>query len=128
MVHEATVKSVGQAPNKISLDKEDWRTFQVEYDFGSNLEEAVELFGEKVVFTTFHQQAVVKLQDVIRRAAASFVDNEIVWASEDAVQEAASAWKPSVGRVKKTKEDKALELIQSLSPEAREIILASLGQ
>ena len=36
--------------------------------FGSNLADAVEKFGEEVVFTTFHAQAVIKCQAAVRSA------------------------------------------------------------
>ena len=36
--------------------------------FGSNLADAVKKFGEEVVFTTFHAQAVIKCQAAVRSA------------------------------------------------------------
>jgi hypothetical protein len=88
-----------------------------EYDFGSNTQEAVELFGEEVVFSTFKAQAVVKLQSVMRSAAKAGKD----------VQEVVNAWKPGVARVRgKSPVEKALSAFGKMSPEEQQAFIASL--
>ncbi len=71
----------------------------VEYSFGENLAEAVELFGEDIVHAHFTAHAVVSLQSRMRSAAKQGQD----------VQEAISNWKPGqVTRRGKTPVEKAL--------------------
>ena len=43
------------------------RTVQFEKNFGSTVEEALELYGEKVVFSNFRQQVIIKCQAKVRQ-------------------------------------------------------------
>jgi len=72
------------------------RTVQVEYDFGQNLQEAIQKFGEDVIFTKFVQAAKIDLQAVLRRGIeAGKTDDEIAKLAEQ--------WKP--GLVVRTSKD-----------------------
>ena len=93
----------------------------VEYDFGSNLPEAVELFGEDVVFKRFKAAAVVDLQGVIRRNLKG--DNP---KTEEEIQEAVSEWKPGVQKARKSKQEKALDILGEMSQEEKDAFLAEL--
>lgn len=61
----------------------------VEYDFGANTAEAVELFGDDVVHTNFRGSSIVTLQENLRRWKESGL-------SSDGVQAKADEWKPGV--------------------------------
>lgn len=90
---------------------------EAEYDFGGNTEEAVKLFGEEVVFSTFKAQAVVKLQSIMRSAAKAGKD----------VAEVVAAWKPGVARVRgKTAVEKAISAFDKMSPEQQAQFIADL--
>lgn len=63
----------------------------VEYDFGSNLDEASEKFGPETVYEGFLAEAVISLQSIIRAAArAGKTDEETNTIVAD--------WKPGVSR------------------------------
>jgi predicted RNA-binding protein len=61
----------------------------VAYDFGDNLDQAVEKFGADVVFTNFKRTAVITAQAAIRRMLE---DNK----SDEEITSKMSQWKPGV--------------------------------
>lgn len=105
----------------------------VGYDFGDNLNEAVELFGEDVIFAKFKQAAIVDFQSILRRHMFT-VDGEgdsvtlTAIDSEDvALIEAVADWKPGVStRVTKSPKEKAMAALKGMSPEEIEQMLAEL--
>jgi hypothetical protein len=94
----------------------------VSYDFGENLDEAVELFGAEVVYKRFRAAAVVDLQGVIRRNLQG--ENP---KSEEEIQAAIDEWKPGVQRARKSKQEKALDLLEGMSDEERASFLEALN-
>lgn len=98
------------------------REVSVSYDFGENLKEAVERFGEEVVFSRFHSAAVIDLQSLIRRGIkANKNDQEI--------QQMAAAWKPGVKTVV-TKDPKARaeQALAALPDDVRKALLAEYAK
>lgn len=63
------------------------------YDFGETLDEAVELFGEEVVFSGFRRTSVITAQAAIRRYLET-------GHSEEEVQSKMEEWKPGVSLVR----------------------------
>ena len=61
----------------------------IEYDFGANLQEMTEKFGEDVVYTNARKSMVITAQAGMRRYLESGLD-------EATIQEKLSAWKPGV--------------------------------
>ena len=61
----------------------------VAYNFGENTAEAVELFGDDVIFTNFRGSSIVTLQENLRRWKESGL-------SPEAIQAKADEWKPGV--------------------------------
>lgn len=103
---------------KIEAKLTDSEPVSVEYDFGDTLAEAVEKFGEEVVFTRYKAAAVIDLQALMRNMIRA-------QKSEDEIREAVSEWKPGVRQLKgKSKEERARELLGKLSAEERAAILA----
>lgn len=107
----------------------------VGYDFGDNLNEAIELFGEDVIFAKFKQAAIVDFQSVLRRHMFTETDegDSIITtdvSSEDvALIEAVADWKPGVStRVTKTPKEKAMAALKGMSPEEIEQMLAELDE
>lgn len=80
------------------------RSATVTYDFGDNLQEAVEKFGEGVVFSNFHQQAAISIQGVIARCIKSGKDP----------QETVNGWKLGMAKPRKGKVEKVSESIEEI--------------
>lgn len=115
------------------LAGDDSREVTVEYDFGSNLAEAIEKFGENVVFNRFKAAAVIDLQSGIRRhIKAKVEDAEGNETAEDKytdaqIQDWASNWKPGEKNInRKSKIDKVKDLYKGMSEEDRQALLDQL--
>lgn len=92
-------------------------TVAAEYDFGDNLAEAVELYGEEVVFSRYKSAAVIDLQSFMR----GLIRQE---KTPEDIATAVAEWKPGVRKAAgKSKEEKARELLGGLSAEERAAIL-----
>jgi len=104
-----TVNATAKTDNEL-------RKVSVAYDFGDDLADAGMKFGEDVVFNIYKQQAVIKLQAVIRNAAeAGKTDEEIA--------EAAAEWKPGLV----VKADPVAAILKKVkSPEQLAEIIAKL--
>lgn len=101
---------------------EDAPSATVTYDFGDDLDEAVELFGADVVYSRFVSAATVDLQALIRRNLGGEEPK-----TEEEIQELVSEWKPGVStRKRKSAKEKAAEAIDALSEEERQALLESL--
>ena len=59
----STIKTI-----KVSCPKAD-RNLTVDFEFGDNLEENVEMFGADVVNNAFVRSAIISIQGVVRSAA-----------------------------------------------------------
>ena len=101
---------------------------EVEYDFGDNMAEAAEKFGDDVVYTRFKAAATIDIQAIIRRhLTATDKDGKPVPKTSEQIQEIVKAWVPGVSqRVRKTDKQKAAELLGKLDPAALAELLASL--
>jgi len=90
------------------------------YDFGANLDEAVEKFTENVVFGVFIDQAVIRLQALLRRA----IEDEL---TQKEIDEKVAAWQMTVGgRERKSAAEKVNDLLGKMTDEQRKALLASL--
>lgn len=94
----------------------------VTYDFGDSLAEAVDRFGESVVFNRFKSAVTIDIQALIRRELTGEKP-----ASQDEIQEKVDEWKPGVQRSRKSKKDKALELLGAMSEDEKAEIMAELS-
>lgn len=98
------------------------REVAVNYNFGSNLKEATEMFGEEVVFSRFHSAAVIDLQSLIRRGIKA-------QKSDSEIQQMASAWRPGVKTVvQKDPKARAMSALDSMSDEERQALLAEYAK
>ncbi len=85
-----------------------------EYEFGSNLDEAIELFGKEVVYGYFIGKAKISAAGVLKSAMVTKKDGKKIasGASPDKLQAALDAWKPGIVRTSgESKKDKALEFM-----------------
>jgi len=106
----------------------------VGFDFGDNLEEAVEKFGSEVVFVKFKQSAIIDLQSIIRREMfEEVVDKEgnvteLKRVGQEKIQAAVDSWKPgATTRVIKSPKEKAMEALKNMSPAEIKAMLAELN-
>lgn len=101
------------------IDGED-KAASIAYDFGATLPEAIEKFGEDVVFTSFKRTAVITGQAAIRR----MLDGG---KNEEEIAVAMNDWKPGVALDRSV--DPVASLIgkwDSYSPEEQAGILKKL--
>jgi hypothetical protein len=97
----------------------DSHELSVEYDFGSTLDDAVELFSEEIVLAHFKAHAVVSLQSRMRSAAKLGQD----------VQEAADGWKPGqVTRRGKSPVEKAMGAFEKMSDDQQQAFIEQLKE
>jgi len=92
----------------------------VAYDFGATLPEAVDKFGDAVVFTNFKRTAVITAQAAIRRMLEGGKGEEEITASM-------SSWKPGVALERTI--DPVASLVgkwDSYSPEEQDEIIKKL--
>ena len=115
---------------KYSAKTSDSDSVEVEYDFGDNLQDAVEKFGEDVVFSRYKASAVIDLQSFIRgkirqQMSAEGFSGDL---DTDAIQEAVSEWTLGVKaqRSAKSAEEKARDLLARLPAEVRAQLLAEI--
>ena len=100
---------------------DDAPSFSVNFDFGDDIDSAVELYGAEVVFGRYRSAAVVDLQALIRRHGGG--ENA---KTESEIQDIVAEWKPGVQRARKSTKQKALDAFENLSEEEREELLSQL--
>lgn len=104
----------------------------VEYDFGSDLYTAVELFGEKEVFEAFIGAAVIKLQAFMASQMIEAKDKDGVITpsnvSNNYLQELCNNWKLTAGGHRLTKKDKAVSILDSMSDDEIRAFLEKRAQ
>jgi len=88
-----------------------------QFDFGDGLDEAIEKFGEDVVFARYKASAVIDLQSAMRGWIKQKKPNE-------EIAKLASEWKPGTRQSRgKTKEEKARDALGRLSDVERAALL-----
>jgi len=93
--------------------------YDVDYNFGENLEEATQLFGEKVVLSAFQASATVTLQSRIRSLAKQGKD-------ADEIKEICANWKPGVTAPRKSPVDKVMATYEKMSDDEKAKFLEAL--
>ena len=94
----------------------------VEFDFGENLAEAAELFGDDVVFSRFVSAATVDLQALIRRNLTLEEPK-----TEEEIQVLVAEWRPGVSTRKRVSAtEKAQRAVDALSDSEKAALLESL--
>ena len=93
----------------------------------STIEEMVQALGDDLAVNMIKNQLKVSFRAVVRRMLEEVNDNsEFVNTDEAISAEDFSDWKPTL-RVTKSPEEKALEALGNLPPEARDAILAKFN-
>lgn len=85
------------------------RTVEVDYHFGDNLEEMIELFGSTCVYDAALDQLVIRLQSVVRSGIKR-------GDSDEEIANRVAEWKPGARAPKKYKSprEKLMELIKKV--------------
>lgn len=103
------------------------RSLSVNYDFGDNLDEAVQKFGADVVFTKFRASAIIDLQGRIRSGLKR--TGEKVMTDEQIVASLAN-WKPTIATLgagsRKVTVEGLLEKAAKMTDEDRRTLLEQL--
>ena len=110
-----TLKDEENKPLKNEEGVTQYQEDTVDFDFGDDLNAAVELCGEEVVFSQYVSAAKVALQGVIRGKINAGL-------SHDDIQEAVSSWKPGMvmARVQVDPLEAVLAAAATWSPEKRQ--------
>lgn len=108
--------------------EEDSPSATVGYDFGDNLDEAVEKFGAEVVFSRFKSASIIDLQALIRRhLGAKDKEGKPTPKTQEEIQGLVDNWSPGAQtRVRKTDKQKAEELLEKLPAAQLAELLAAL--
>ena len=102
--------------------KVQWEEVSVEYDFGDDLDAAVELCGADVVYSQYKSNAKVALQGIMRAKLKASLPS-------DQIQAIADAWKPGMV-AERTAVDPATAIqnaFNTWSDEKKAEFLAKLG-
>lgn len=99
----------------------------VDYNFGSTLEEAVELFGAEAVFSAFQASAKIDLQAYIRRLMnATEEESEAPKYTNEEIVAKVGEWKPGTKtRTSSDPMEKIKAMLEKLSPEQRAAFFAA---
>lgn len=100
--------------------KDNDRTVTVSYEFGETLREAVQKFGEEVVFSRYLAAAVVDLQALLRRGIK-------VGKTDSEITSMVAAWRPGVKMVsRKSAGEKIKDAFAGMSDGDRKALLEEL--
>ena len=101
--------------------EDDAPSVTVKYDFGDNLEDATDKFGDEVVYKRFRAAGVIDVQALIRRHMGGEEPKD-----QKAIQAIVDEWKPGVTKARKSQKDKALDALSKLSETDRDALLSEL--
>ena len=104
------------ALESISAKITDGPTVTVDFDLDETLKEAVDRYGEAIVFSRYRASLVIDLQAYMRIMIKAKKTN-------DEIQAAVSEWKPGVKAKGRSPAERARDLFQKLSPEERRALL-----
>lgn len=98
------------AEEQVSAKISDGDPVQVTYDFGTDLDEAVEMFGAEVVFSRYKSAAVIDLQAYMR----GLIRQE---KPVDEIESSAEDWKPGMRQPRgKSNQEKLSTLLDKMDP------------
>lgn len=97
------------------------KSLAVDYEFGENIQSAIDLYGEEVVFSMYKKAAKIEIQRVVRDIIVEGGDDDAAQTAVDKHQLGIS--KPrAVGSVR----DRAIAEFQKMSQEEQAAFLAEL--
>ena len=121
--HDSAVSSAPDASGNVLIEateKSSSKKLSATSNFGASLAEAIEKFGEDVVFSGFRRTSVITAQGIMRRLAKA-------GKSDAEIQAAISGWKPGVAAERISDPVARLKsMFSSMSAEERQKIMAEL--
>ena len=121
--HDSAVSSAPDASGNVLIEaseKSSSKKLSATYNFGASLAEAIEKFGEDVVFSGFRRTSVITAQGIMRRLAKT-------GKTDAEIQAAISGWKPGVAAERISDPVARLKsMFSSMSAEERQKIMAEL--
>ena len=89
----------------------------INYDLPQTVDEALQRYGEEVVFSRFQSSLVIDIQSAMRTKIRKGLN-------QDEIQAEMEKWEPQVKAVGRTKEEKVRDLLSKLTPEERAELLS----
>ena len=103
-----------------SLGKKSGDSETCSYDFGEDLDAAVEIFGGEVVYANFKAQATIGLQSYMRnQMRLTDSEGKATPIRGKALQKAVEDWVPGEKKPARSPVEKAKDQMSKLSPEQR---------
>ena len=117
--------SIENITTKDGKETEGARSVTVAFDFGDNLEQAVEKFGAEAVFNSFKADARVGLQAKVRALLKATMEDseELKYTDEEIVEKAAEYIPGSKTRASSDPLAKLQALLGKLTPEQKAALL-----
>jgi len=101
---------------KTTLESGEEASASVVYDFGNDLANAVDIFGEDVAFSRLKSAITIDLQGYVRGLLKQ-------GKTADEITAAVEEWKPGIRKAGKSKAEKLAELLAGMSEEERNTAL-----
>lgn len=125
----SAIEVTARKPNPDGDDRE----VTVSYDFGDNLSEMVDLYGEDVSYNRAKASMVIDLQARLRAWMTDNLDKEGNVVSkakdDDEIIGLAAEWKPGIKKIsRKSPKEKLLDMLKEMSPEDRAKFLAEAAE
>jgi hypothetical protein len=120
------------ATRRAAEDGTEFPDITVNYEFGDNLTESVEIFGEGVVFNRFKAMGTIDVQAKIRAAMVDTVnkEGEVVTKAkgQEEIQEMLDEWKLGIkAATRKSPKEKLMSILEGMTPEDKAAFLADLA-
>ena len=108
------IQVTARVPGKKGSDNPDDREVTIDFDFGDDLAQAVEMYGADVIYSKYKAEAVINLQGLIR----SYIKAN---KTEEEINDLVGNWVPGVKAARgKSKEEKLREMFAGLNDEERQ--------
>jgi hypothetical protein len=127
------VKEISVAAPKTSTGVDEngkkigYRELSVSFNYGETLEEACEMVGEDVVFSSYISSGNIDAQNFIRTRLEAKNEDGSYTHTDEAIVAAFAGWKPGVKtRERVTPMDKIKKLLAGLSDSQKEALLNSM--
>ena len=102
---------------QISAKLKDGEPVECDFDLDEKLQDAVDRYGEAIVFSRYRAQLIIDLQAYMR----SLIKNDKV---EDEIKTLVLEWRPGIKAKGKTPAEQAKDLFSKLTAEERADLLA----
>jgi hypothetical protein len=102
------------------------QTAEILYNFGDNVQDAVERFGEKVIMSFITGHCLFSLQERMRALMEQGLSDDEIQAKIYNPEEDTYVWKPGLAPARKSPVEKMADRLRKLDPMEREKQIAEL--